>query len=69
MARLERRLDALEAHRGTFKSPAEMTDVELMGLCLADHFGRRPLDGEVAEWLALPDDELRRRFGAQGLCP
>ena len=69
MRTLERRLDALEAHRGTLKSAADMTDAELMALCLAAHSGRRPLDDEVAEWLALPDDELRRRFGAQGLCP
>ena len=66
MARLEGRIDALEAHRGTLKSAAEMTDAELMALCLAAHIGRRPLDGEVAAWLALPDDELRRRLGAPG---
>ena len=69
MARLEGRIDALEAHRGTLKRAAEFTDAELMGLCLADHLGRRPMDSEVAEWLALPDDELRRMFGAPGLCP
>lgn len=66
MRTLERRLDTLEAHRDTHKTGADMTDAELMSLYLTTHASRRPTATEVAEWLALPDDELRRRFSESG---
>jgi hypothetical protein len=66
MATLERRLDTLETHRANHKTGAGMTDAELMSLYLTAHAGRRPSAAEVAAWLALPDDELRRRFSEPG---
>lgn len=64
MARLEGRIDALEAQRGTLKGAADMTDAELMRLYLTANAGLCPSAAEVAEWLALPDDELSRRLSA-----
>lgn len=68
MGTLERRISALEVARAKGgKSPAEMTDAELMAAILRGTTGREPAAADVAEWLALPDAEFNDRLKELGV--
>lgn len=65
--KLRNRLERLERRAPVENDLRTLTDTGLMAAILRACLEREPTDGEVVEWMALPDNVFRDRMKAMGV--